>query len=133
MAEIDLGEKNMKFGDQVIFTENGIEYPATVLSSRILDFHTGSNDEPLIALGFFKEIQGIIGTARESELVNIRHDVAHESHEFNDAANAVGLKGTYAGGRWREVSPVAEVPAVPKVGGEGSGIVLGAKDSHGVQ
>jgi hypothetical protein len=112
----------MKFGDQVIFTENGIEYPATVLSSRILDFHTGSNDEPLIALGFFKEIQGIIGTARELELVNIRHDVAHESHEFNDAANAAGLKGTFAGGRWREVSPVAptpEVAAIPE-SGEGS-------------
>lgn len=118
----------MKFGEQVIFTENGKEYFATVLSARALDHHTGANDEPLLQLGFFKEVLdpadpkheatlNVIGTARQNELVQFRADVAHESHEFGAAAAAVNLTGIYPGGRWREINPVALPPVVPVEGG----------------
>lgn len=97
----------MKFGDQVVFIENGKEFSATVLSARILDHHLGENDEPLLALGFFVEVPGVLGTARALELVQFRTDVAHESHEFGAAAAQAKLAGIYPGGRWREVNVLA--------------------------
>ncbi len=117
----------MKFGDQVILIENGKEFSATVLSARILDHHLGENDEPLLALGFFVEVPGVLGTARALELVQFRTDVAHESHEFGAAAAQAKLTGIYPGGRWKELGaggnpippaeavaaePVAEAPKV---------------------
>jgi len=115
----------MKFGDQVIFIENGKEFSATVLSARVLDHHLGANDEPLLQLGFFSPVLApdgkselnVIGTARQNELVQFRADVAHESHEFGAAAAEAKLTGIYPGGRWREAGAV-EVPAtVPVEGG----------------
>lgn len=93
----------MKFGDQVLFTESGKEFTATVLSARILDHHMGSNDEPLLSLGFFSEVPGVLGTARQNELVQFRSDVAHETHEFSPDMASKGLKGIYPGGRWSEI------------------------------
>lgn len=85
----------MKFGDQVVFTENSKEYSATVLSERILDSHAGSNSEPLLSIGYFAEVPGFAGTARQGELVQFRADVAHESVTAIDGV-------IYPGGRWRE-------------------------------
>jgi hypothetical protein len=115
----------MKFGDQVIYTENGKEFSATVLSVRALDHHLGANDEPLLQLGFFapvlaadhKSEVSVIGTARQLELVQFRADVAHESHEFGAAAAEAKLTGIYPGGRWREVGPVELPPVVAVEGG----------------
>ncbi len=124
----------MKFGDQVIFTENGKEFSATVLSARVLDHHLGADDEPLLQLGFFAELPdpadpqhkatlNVIGTARQNELVQFRADVAHESHEFGAAAAAAKLTGIYPGGRWREVSANAGgIPTPPVVAVEGGAI-----------
>jgi len=106
----------MQFGDKVIFSENGNEYEATVLSSRVLDFHNGKENEPLIHLAFFKpvidglgNVVNVVGTGRQNELVQWRFDVAHESQEFSEAEKAIlqdqgvlGPSGVYPGGRWRK-------------------------------
>src|SRR5579859_5220449 len=120
----------MKFGDPVIYTENGVEYNAVFFSSRQVDDHEGSNNEPLINLGFFKEVKApdstgklvpknVVGTQAQTDLVQFRIDVAHESHEFSpEAKKRLHLQysgsvipqkdGTikhvvsYPGGRWRE-------------------------------
>jgi hypothetical protein len=121
----------MIFGETVIYTEGGVEYEATVLGSRLLDDHNGSEEEPLLTLGFFKPVTrpgqdgktpvtvGVIGTSEMSKLVQFRIDVAHESHQFSDEAKkqyhavyggtAIPQKDktikhvvTYPGGRWKE-------------------------------
>lgn len=120
----------MNFGDRVIFTEGGVDYQAIVLRQRYLDDHLGANDEPLLDLGFFKPvmkpgpdgipvIKDVVGTEAQSELVQFRIDVAHETHEFSDAEkrkyhlqyNGVRrvIEGevehhvSYPGGRWKEL------------------------------
>lgn len=115
----------MKFGDRVIFIENGEEFNATVLSSRVLDHHTGENDEPLLSLAFFKPVmapgpqgfpveKNVIGTAQQGDLVQFRHDVAHVSHEYSEEYLKEyngGRPMTYAGGRWTEETfPGIKVP-----------------------
>lgn len=113
----------MKFGNQVLFTESGKEFTATVLSERILDHHMGSNDEPLLSLGFFSEVPGVLGTARQNELVQFRADVAHETHEFSPDVASKGLKGIYPGGRWKEL---AGTDAPPTLVATASGEVIEA-------
>lgn len=108
----------MKFGDAVVYIENGVEFNATVLGVRVLDHHTGANDEPLLHLGFFKEAFGqvigkdesgeeikrpLVGTQNQGDLVQFRLDVAHDSHEFNDEVKKNLNTTTYPGGRWKEV------------------------------
>ena len=109
----------MKINSTVLYTENGQDYVATVLEIRKLEHHSGKSGEPLLHLGFFKQVmikdfsgqlvrKSVIGTQAQNDLVQFRLDVAHESHEFGSAANKVGLKGVYPGGRWKfaeEVSP----------------------------
>ena len=104
----------MQFGDKVIFIENGNEFEATVLSSRVLDFHNGKDNEPLVHLAFFKPVTdglgnvvNVVGTGRQNELVQWRFDVAHESQKFSEAEKAIlqdqgvlGPSGVYPGGRW---------------------------------
>lgn len=99
----------MNFGDSVLYTENGKTYKATVLGSRIMDHHSGKDGEPLVQLAFFVDVPGVLGTARQGELVQWRVDVAHESHEYTDEHRAEAAKrgqhypGIYGGGRWSEV------------------------------
>lgn len=120
----------MKFGDRVIFTEGGVEYQAIVLRQRFLDDHLGANDEPLLDIGFFKPvmkpgpdgvlvIKDVVGTEAQSELVQFRIDVAHETHEFSGSAKQkyhlqyngvrrvvdgeVEHHVNYPGGRWKEL------------------------------
>ena len=96
----------MKFGDQVLFlAEDGTEFPATVLNARVLDDHVGADGQPLLDLGYFKQVldgqgnpKNVIGTSAQLELVQIKHDVAHESHTF-----AEKNKDRYPGGRWTEM------------------------------
>lgn len=137
----------MKFGDQVIYVENGKEFNATVLSARVLDNHMGAGDEPLVHLAFFKEVEdfsvlpdadnerpkiSVLGTARQLELVQFRADVAHESHEFSGEARAQSVKpgnvplpeGVYPGGRWREVDAFAASTLLSIPGVETAGTVL---------
>ena len=103
----------MKFGDVIVYTENEVEYNATVLSSRILDGHGGTNDEPLLDIGFFKQVlkpgadgkpvvQAVSGTGDVLSLVQIRHDVAHESHQYSKEDQKRYSAKVFAGGRWRE-------------------------------
>jgi hypothetical protein len=96
----------MKFGDQVVFTENGKEYQATVLAARELDGHSGENNEPLLQIGFFADKPGVLGTSRQNELVQFRTDVTHESHAFTPELQAKNGQ-ILAGGRWREVGAPA--------------------------
>lgn len=102
----------MELNSTVIYTENGKEYTATVLEIRYLDHHQGENGEPLLHLGYFAPVldaegkpKKLIGTQDQNSLVQFRIDVAHESHEFSPEAGRKGLKGTYPGGRWREIEP----------------------------
>ena len=103
----------MKFGDVIVYTENEVEYNATVLSSRVLDGHGGTNDEPLLDIGFFKQVlkpgadgkpvvQAVSGTGDVLSLVQIRHDVAHESHQYSKEDQKRYSAKVFAGGRWRE-------------------------------
>jgi hypothetical protein len=127
----------MKFGDPVIYVEGGKEYLALVVGTRSLEHHEGENDEPLLNLAFVKEVldgagnvRNVTGTVREPELVQFRHDIAHESHAFSDEAREALTKsgnmypgGEIPGGRWREIpepgKPSADVskgdsaPAIP--------------------
>jgi hypothetical protein len=112
----------MKFGDVVIYKEFGREFPALVLSSRELEHHSGENGEPLINLVFVKEVKNgagevinVSGSSREAEALQFRHDIAHESHEFTDAAKEEltrkGLLppgGEIPGGRYIEAAVIEE-------------------------
>ena len=98
----------MKFEDRVLYLENGKTYNATVLGVRVLEHHSGADGEPLLHLAYFVDVPGVLGTSRQSELVNYRVDVAHASHAYTDehrlAAKEKGMTypGTYGGGRWTE-------------------------------
>lgn len=132
----------MKFGDRVIFTESGVDYSAIVLRQRSLDDYMGSNDEPLLDIGFFKPVmkadasgklveKDVVGTGDQSELVQFRIDVAHASHAFSEAAKVKyqtqynGIRRVvdgkvenivnYPGGRWKAES---EEPVQGHVSGE---------------
>jgi hypothetical protein len=101
----------MKFGDVVIYEESGKQYNATVLQARDLADHLGTKDEPLVILCFAREVLDIngkpsplAGTGSWSKLIQIRHDVAHKSHEYSEAAKKrYGQR--YEGGRWSEIPP----------------------------
>lgn len=120
----------MKFGDRVLFTESGETHTAIVLRQRELDDHMGANQEPLLDIGFFKQVKrpdpkgnmvvkDVVGTEAQSELVQFRIDVAHASHEFSPAAKSkyhlqyngvrrvqdgkVDHVVNYPGGRWEEL------------------------------
>lgn len=121
----------------VIYTEFGVEHKALVIGARSLEHHDGANEEPLLSLVFVKPVPDptdpehkrtlqVAGTAREAELVNIVHDVAHESHGFTpeqlDSMHKQGITasqvypgGQMPGGRWKEIAqPVAAVSAEPE-------------------
>jgi len=118
----------MKFGDPVVYSEGGKDYLALVVASRSLKHYHGKNDEPLLNLIFVKDVtdgtgnvRKVSGTVREAELVQFRHDVAHESHEFSkEASEELSKNGTLPpggavpGGRWREVpeQPAPDAPVV---------------------
>lgn len=129
----------MKFGDVVIYKEFGQEYPALVVGSRELEHHGGANDEPLINLVFVRSIPdpsdrtktlAVSGTSRESELIQFRHDIAHESHAFSEeAAKELSDKGllppggAVPGGRYVLASVVnAEPPAQLVASTEGEAV-----------
>lgn len=105
----------MNIGDSVIFTEQGREFNATVLKVRHLDDHFGSNEEPLLHLGFFliPERPGpdgiprpvdLVGTHQQYDVVQFRLDVAHESHSWSEKQQVKYSKREYPGGRWREAT-----------------------------
>lgn len=106
----------MQTYDTVKYTENGESVIATILEIRYLDHHNGQDGEPLLHLGFFAPVldgQGnqkkLVGTQHQGDLVQFRIDVAHESHEYDEAAVRAGFKGVYPGGRWSEIR-VEEAP-----------------------
>lgn len=123
----------MKFGDPVIYTENGTDYVATVLATRELDHHAGADGQPLLQIGFFalptinrgipapgatiaaapdpdSVVRTVLGTSRQNDLVQFRADVAHQSHAFGPEAHADAatkrqiLPTIFTGGRWREIN-----------------------------
>jgi hypothetical protein len=112
----------MQFGDPVIYVEGGKQYLALVVGQRSLEHHEGENGEPLLNLAFVKEVldgagnvRNVTGTVRENELVQFRHDVAHDSHAFSDEAREALTKsghmypgGEIPGGRWREIPEPAK-------------------------
>jgi hypothetical protein len=122
----------MKFGDPLIYIENGKEIPAIVLRTRVLDDHMGANGEPLVDLGFFQQVtipgtdgkpvvRELTGTDWATDMVQFRIDVPHVSHGFTPEAQEKlmaiyggtrlqteeGIKHhcTYPGGRWKELTP----------------------------
>ncbi len=115
----------MKVGELVIYTEGTdkktgepLVFNALVLGERFTSEHTGKDGEPLLTLAFAKERTDaagiplpVHGTGQTSELVQIRLDVVHESHEYTEPQKRYYGKPRYDGGRWREV-PSAPVPAV---------------------
>lgn len=116
----------MKFGDPVIYIENGQEYNAIVVSSRVFDDHLGANDEPMLDLAFFKEVlapnakgqmepKKVIGTSNQSDLAQFRVDVVHDSHEYDEEQKLKHNKRVYEGGRWRH-APVANFTGRQLVG-----------------
>lgn len=128
----------MKFGDPVIYTENGTDYLATVMATRELDHHAGADGQPLLHIGFFalptinrgipapgatvaaapdpdSVVRTVLGTSRQNELVQFRPDVAHQSHAFGPDAHADAaikrqiLPAILSGGRWREINEAPHV------------------------
>lgn len=96
---------------EVIFTELGKDYPATVLATRPLEYHEGADGEPLIHIGYFTPVvnpdgtvKNVIGTQDQMALVQWRYDVAHQSHSFSEEAELAGFKDPYTGGRYRGVN-----------------------------
>jgi hypothetical protein len=129
----------MKFNDVVIYIEGDKEYNALVLGERVGNFtyrdggtpvasdHTGENGEPLLTLQFGKQRLDpagqplpIHGTGQTQELVQIRVDVAHESHEYTPAEQSHFERKRYDGGRWREVA--ASAPAEPPITADSLGL-----------
>jgi hypothetical protein len=105
----------MKFGDVVLYEEMNKLYTATVLGVRVLDDHSGEDDESLLHLGFFKEVtqpgpngipvpKTVIGTSAQDGLVQFRLDVAHESHTYTAAQQLKYGVAVYPGGRWQEIN-----------------------------
>lgn len=108
----------MKFGDAVIYNEFGKLYNALVLEVRDLENHAGSNGEPLVHLVFAREVtdmhgkpQNLAGTGSAGKLLQFRHDVAHESHEYSQAYKDATKKNRYEGGRWSVPAPPAQPAA----------------------
>jgi hypothetical protein len=99
----------MKIGELVTYTESGQEYNALVLGERLIADHKGKNDEPLLTLAFAKERLDaygnplpLHGTGQQHELIQVRLDVAHESHAYNAEQKQKYGRNAYDGGRWRE-------------------------------
>lgn len=107
----------MKVGALVIYTEGvdrktgePIEFNALILGERVVAGHEGEDGEPLLTLCFAKERTDaagiplpVHGTGQTSELIQVRLDVAHESHEYTPEQQQAYGKKQYDGGRWREV------------------------------
>lgn len=119
----------MKVGELVLYTEGvdrktgePIEFNALVLGERTVADHSGADDEPLLTLCFAKERTDaagiplpVHGTGQTSELVQIRLDVAHESHEYSEEKQRFYGKKQYDGGRWREVGQaISAAPEAPE-------------------
>jgi hypothetical protein len=113
----------MQINDNVLYTENGVGYVATVLEIREFDHHMGENGEPLLHLGFFKPVmkadatgkmvrKAIVGTHEQFDLVQFRLDVVHDSHSFGEEAQKKGFSGVYPGGRWQYITFEAAPPVV---------------------
>lgn len=99
----------MKVGEVVIYSESGKEFNALVLGERDMADHQGSEGEPLLTLAFAKarlDAAGIPlpihGTGHTSELIQVRLDVAHESHAYDEDQQKKYGRASYDGGRWRE-------------------------------
>lgn len=116
----------MKVGALVIYTEGvdrktgePIEFNALILGERVVAGHEGEDGEPLLTLCFAKERTDaagiplpVHGTGQTSELIQVRLDVAHESHEYSKEQQSFYGKKQYDGGRWREVGQA--IPAAPE-------------------
>jgi hypothetical protein len=101
----------MKVGELVTYSESGKEYNALVLGERNFADHAGKDGEPLLTLVFAKarlDPHGVPlplhGTGQTNELVQVRLDVAHESHEYTEKQQRAFGKKQYDGGRWKEAA-----------------------------
>jgi hypothetical protein len=106
----------MKVGELVTYTEGTdpktqepLEFNALVLGERFTPDHLGADGEALLTLCFAKERRDafgvampIHGTGQTSDLIQVRLDVAHQSHVYNTTQRAKYERATYDGGRWRE-------------------------------
>jgi hypothetical protein len=119
----------MKVGELVIYTEGQdksgqpIEFNALVLGERLVNDHLGDDGEQLLTLAFAKERTDafgvplpVHGTGQTSELLQVRLDVVHESHEYTEAQQRFYGKKQYDGGRWKLASePSAPAEPAPSV------------------
>jgi len=117
----------MNVGELVIYSESGQDYNALVLGERNFPAHAGKNGEPLLTLAFAKErtdAHGVPlplhGTGHMLELVQIRLDVAHESHEYDEEQQRKFERKAYDGGRWRAFSPAKPAEPPKSTWGRGS-------------
>lgn len=92
---------SVKFGQAVRYTEGDNTFDALVLGVRTdLPSHQGKNGEPLVHLAFADPAKAsVAGTGSHGEIIQHRFDVAHSTHEFNEAERKQ-FGGAYPGGRW---------------------------------
>ena len=98
---------SIEVGSVVKYREGETVVSALVLGKRNVADHAGENGEPLLTLCFAKERKDAFGnplplhgTGQQSELIQIRTDVAHESHEYDEDQQAKYGRKAYDGGRW---------------------------------
>jgi len=104
----------MNVGDVVIYTEGGKDYSALVMGERFIPGHDGQAGEPTLTLAFVRDQpnafgapKALFGTGQTNELLQIRLDVAHQTHSYTADQVEQLKKIQYDGGRWREVGPSA--------------------------
>lgn len=85
---------------------------ALVLGTREIPDHLGEDGQPLVTLVFVQDkahpISGqplqLHGTGQQTDLLQLRNDVAHISHEYSEEQQKKYGKKAIEGGRWRLLS-----------------------------
>lgn len=85
---------------------------ALVLGTREIPDHVGEDGQPLVTLAFVQdklhpitdEPVALHGTGQQTDLIQIRNDVAHVSHEYSEEQQKKYGKKAMEGGRWRLLS-----------------------------
>lgn len=104
----------MSVGDLVKYTESGKEYNALVLGERVLSY-TYRDAENNVQTGQHQTIDLVFARERTDAYnvpirqhveanAQVRLDVVHESHAYNEDEQKHFGKSSYDGGRWKEAN-----------------------------
>lgn len=101
----------VKINDVVLYAEKegDLWMSALVMGTRDLVDHRGEDDEPLLSLVFVREIldpisqlpKDVHGTGVQGDMLQVRNDVAHISHRWNEDQQLKYGKKLFEGGRWQ--------------------------------